>query len=636
MPIQLPAFPLNGTARLCQLLLPLALCAVPVSNQAAALNDTGITFCAYVIPTAGSTTTSASTVDTALAKKASALVALNGAATNVNAAANTAAVSAAAVKTAADTALASVNAAKNAATAAGASTTTQTNQTTVDAQTAAASAIAAANNNVLAVSDVTTSNTTQTNATLVKLIPVDATNASPPSGTVSTFKITDSAQKAKNAVSTVTSMTSDITAANTTKANQVSTDAAAAKNAMSDLTIAIAQNLTCTPVAPATTCTPPTTPGDVTKAQSSINTLAATAAATANAASTAQSNSASMAVDTSDKGVTAYTDAASIRIVASQYLDPAAVTAKNTAVVTTTNTAKASASAAISVAQAATAVAKASIDISALDTAAAKAAVDASILVTNANLYNSAVDAYQTAATAYEQAKIDAGTSNSIDADTALCAIVASDTIAGVDPRYATYPRQDARYGRDAESAANILPKVGAGRAGFDFTKIANNGITLQPAASQGTNLTDWACTKDNVTGLMWEVKTTTTPRSKDFTYTWDNANIYVTDMNIGKPADPTTTPPTPAISPIALCGFTDWRLPTVKELESIVDFSSANPVARVDKDYFPNTSAENTWTSTKVANYPSYIWTIYFAEGNTNFKTTNNKYAVRLVRGGQ
>ena len=45
MPIQLPAFPLNGTARLCQLLLPLALCAVPVSNQAAALNDTGIMRC---------------------------------------------------------------------------------------------------------------------------------------------------------------------------------------------------------------------------------------------------------------------------------------------------------------------------------------------------------------------------------------------------------------------------------------------------------------------------------------------------------------------------------------------------------------------------------------------------------------
>ncbi|MEN9472575.1 MAG: hypothetical protein RLZZ495_664 [Pseudomonadota bacterium] len=624
MPIQLAqlsAFPLNGTARLCRLLLPLALCAVPVSNQAAALNDTGITFCAYVIPSASTATASASAVDTALAKRTSALDALNTAAINVNAAANTAAVSAANAKTVADTALASVNAAKTAATAAG-GLTTEGNTTTSAAQAAANSGMTAAAGNASAVSQKTTSNSTAIGAETVNPISIDTTtNPATPgnSPTVFTAPVTTSATEAKKAVSTLTTMTSDITAVNTTKANTVSSNAAAAKSAMSELTIVIAQNLTCTPVAPATTCTPPSTPSDVTKAQGSINTLASTAATTAGLAGAAQPNSASMAVDTSDKAVTAYTDAASIRIVTSQYINAAAVNTQTTAFVSAANTAKTSASDAIPVAQAATAVAKASSDVTALDTAAAKAAVDTNLLVTNINLYNTAVAAYKTADTAYEQAKTDAGTSSSIAADAALCAIVAADTIAGTDPRYATYPRQDGRYGRDAESAANILPKIGGGRAGFDFTKISNSGVTLPAAALHGTNPTDWACTRDNVTGLMWEVKTTTAPRSKDLTYTWADANAYVATINAAN-----------------LCNGNDWRLPTVKELESIVDFSSDNLVARIDKTYFPNTSPENTWTSNKVANYPSYVWTIYFAEGNTNFKTTNNKYAVRLVRGGK
>ena len=34
----------------------------------------------------------------------------------------------------------------------------------------------------------------------------------------------------------------------------------------------------------------------------------------------------------------------------------------------------------------------------------------------------------------------------------------------------ATYPRQDGRFGRDAQAAKGTLPKIGAGAAGFDYT----------------------------------------------------------------------------------------------------------------------------------------------------------------------
>ncbi|CAK0760499.1 hypothetical protein CCP3SC5AM1_2860003 [Gammaproteobacteria bacterium] len=43
----------------------------------------------------------------------------------------------------------------------------------------------------------------------------------------------------------------------------------------------------------------------------------------------------------------------------------------------------------------------------------------------------------------------------------------------------ATNPRQDGRYGRDAAAAAGQLTKIGAGAAGFDYTKIANDGSEL-------------------------------------------------------------------------------------------------------------------------------------------------------------
>ena len=64
---------------------------------------------------------------------------------------------------------------------------------------------------------------------------------------------------------------------------------------------------------------------------------------------------------------------------------------------------------------------------------------------------------------------------------------------------------------------------IGGGAAGFDYTKIANNGTTLGAGAILGTAATDWACTKDNITGLTWEVKTgyNTDLRYSGHRYSW-------------------------------------------------------------------------------------------------------------------
>lgn len=82
----------------------------------------------------------------------------------------------------------------------------------------------------------------------------------------------------------------------------------------------------------------------------------------------------------------------------------------------------------------------------------------------------------------------------------------------------------------------------------------------------------------DNVTGLMWEQKTDDGgPRDMDNTYTWKDALAYCENLILG--------------------GHTDWRMPTPKELERLVDLTRNNPA--IDTDYFPNTKSGKYWTGT-------------------------------------
>ena len=204
----------------------------------------------------------------------------------------------------------------------------------------------------------------------------------------------------------------------------------------------------------------------------------------------------------------------------------------------------------------------------------------------------------------------------------------------------------DGRYGRDAAAAAGALTKTGAGSAGFDFTKIANNGSALPASATLGGNPADWACTRDNVTGLIWEVKTTSGLRYGAHTYSWYNSNPATNGGTVGNAGVSNcltagrcnTEMFVHDVNAAGLCGHTDWRLPKRGELSSIVNLSGVNPA--IDPDYFPNTDPSNFWSASPyIGNslYTSVAWSVNFANDFTHDNGyMYNAFRVRLVRAGQ
>ena len=202
------------------------------------------------------------------------------------------------------------------------------------------------------------------------------------------------------------------------------------------------------------------------------------------------------------------------------------------------------------------------------------------------------------------------------------------------------YPGQDGEFGRDAAARVGTLEKTGSGDAGFDFTKIANNGSELPAWAALGDGPNDWGCTRDNVTGLIWEVKTTDGGlRDRDNTYTWYEPNI----PNRGAPGTQNggscegsfcdTYHFARVVNEEGLCGATDWRLPTLAELHSIAHHARTEPA--VDVDFFPNMLPSSYWSSsvTWVAN----AWGVNFSNASSAslIKGFTGGF-VRLVRGSE
>lgn len=207
---------------------------------------------------------------------------------------------------------------------------------------------------------------------------------------------------------------------------------------------------------------------------------------------------------------------------------------------------------------------------------------------------------------------------------------------------------QDGNYGRDS---LEIMNSNDNGDAGFNFTKVSSLGVELD--ASE----TDWDCVQDNITGLMWEVKTDDDgQRDKDWTYTWYSVDSETNGGDEGTEDDGSdatssscyegvnnsgsnlcnTSEYVALVNTSKLCGYDDWRMPTVNEMSSLVHYGKGKPA--MDTDYFPNThfSTYSYWSASTVSNTNTKAWVADFTYGRdwSNFKTSVEY--VRLVRSNE
>lgn len=115
----------------------------------------------------------------------------------------------------------------------------------------------------------------------------------------------------------------------------------------------------------------------------------------------------------------------------------------------------------------------------------------------------------------------------------------------------------------------------------------------------------------DNATGLIWVAN----PASAGVggTYTWDNAIA--------------------ACKNLKFAGYSNWRLPNIKELVSIVDYGAHNPT--INTAYFTSQSLL-FWSSTTSACYTSGAWLIDFSCGLMVNLDKTVPFSIRPVRDGQ
>jgi hypothetical protein len=144
------------------------------------------------------------------------------------------------------------------------------------------------------------------------------------------------------------------------------------------------------------------------------------------------------------------------------------------------------------------------------------------------------------------------------------------------------------------------------------YTKLDANGNELDAGDA------DWVMTRDNVTGLIWEVKTDDGGlHDKDNTYTWQEAQrIFIMQLNGEN-----------------FGGNSDWRLPTVNDLSYLVHADANKPA--INTTYFPNTMSFYYWTSMMNHNNGDLVWSVDFDHGLVFNTLESEYYHVRAVRGG-
>lgn len=118
----------------------------------------------------------------------------------------------------------------------------------------------------------------------------------------------------------------------------------------------------------------------------------------------------------------------------------------------------------------------------------------------------------------------------------------------------------------------------------------------------------------DRATGLIWAADGNAAGCNNGAQDTWVNSISYA--------------------NALTFAGFTDWRLPNVQELNSLVDYFAGSPT--INTSFFPNTKTGAYWTGTTYMPNTLVAWQVGFNIGNTvNWNAKTTVAYLRCVRDG-
>lgn len=180
----------------------------------------------------------------------------------------------------------------------------------------------------------------------------------------------------------------------------------------------------------------------------------------------------------------------------------------------------------------------------------------------------------------------------------------------------------NAEYWWSSERQANDSNKVWATNAGGGvgnhpksetisaggtkrFHVRAVRDVTSPPFLSNHFTDNGDGTTKDELTGLIWQQ--IPFPDS----ITWEQA-LYSADT-------------------LNLAGHSDWRVPNIKELQSINDESRINP--SVNQTFFSGVTVEHFWSSTSLPNQPTKAWYLDMHFGITTYSAKTGRLNLLCVR---
>ncbi|CAK0781689.1 hypothetical protein CCP3SC15_950011 [Gammaproteobacteria bacterium] len=157
-----------------------------------------------------------------------------------------------------------------------------------------------------------------------------------------------------------------------------------------------------------------------------------------------------------------------------------------------------------------------------------------------------------------------------------------------------------------------------AGDVNYNAAPLVTQSLTINRYIYDGGTVTDtttWLTWRRCAVGQIWDGNTSTCSGIAS-SHTWAQARL-LTDT---------------------FAGHNDWRLPNIRELQTIVD-RTHSPLA-IDSTVFPNTTSK-FWSASANTGNSSYAWFIDFCGGgycsggySSHYGDKNASFQTRLVRG--